>query len=288
MTRLLIALLAAGACRPEPPVAPSAATPELASADAPTALPEHTRLAGGPELVAKIGQREPRILGVGELHQVVEGPQGPAAIAWFTDELLPLLAPTATDLVIETWVFEGGCGEQEQVVAEVLPEATNRPVETEDDIVRLARVARELGLTPHALELSCVDYDAVVGPEGTIVYERLLGVLTRELGALAQQGLATPDARVILYGGAVHNDLHPRPALAEYSYATALAEAPGGQAYMELDLYPPAMAAQQAGFTDEPWFPLIEHTGPDHLVLYERDELSFVVLLPTAAGGSEP
>ncbi len=169
-------------------------------------------------------------------------------------------------------------------MVEVLPEATQRPEAVEDDIVRLARVARELGVTPHALELDCDDYQAVVGPGDEIVYDKLLGVLTRELGAFASQGLETPDARVVLYGGAVHNDLHPRPALAAYSYATELVERPGGHAYLELDLYPPAMARAQAGFAEEPWYPLLDLTGPEHLVLYERDERSWVLLLPT--GGS--
>ena len=260
----------------QPPAEPS--TP---AEPTPPALPPHRQLADAAALVTHIGAQGPRVLGVGELHQVVEGPQGPAAIDWFTDQLLPLLAPSTTDLVIETWVFEGSCGAQEEVVVEVLPEATNRPVETEDAIVRLARIARELGVTPHALELSCDDYDAVVGPDDEIVYDQLLAVMTRELGKLATQGLETPDATVILYGGAVHNDLHPRPALATYSYATALALLPGGEAYMELDLYPPAMAAAQTGFADEAWFPLIERAGPDHLVVYERDPSSLVVLLPT-------
>ena len=275
MSPLLLALLAG--CS-GPPQAPAEAAPRAAE---PAPSPAHQRLAGAAELVQVIGARSPRILGVGELHQLVDGPQGPAAIDWFTDELLPLLAPSTTDLVIETWIFEGGCGAQEEVVVELLPEATRRPVETEDSIVRLARVARELGVTPHALELSCDDYDAVVGEDGEIVYDRLLTVMTRELGALAKLGLETPDATVILYGGAVHNDLHPRPALAAYSYATALAEQPGGHAYLELDLYPPAMAAAQAGFAEEPWFPLLEGAGPEHLVLYERDPQS-LLLLPTA------
>ncbi len=244
----------------------------------PTELPPHRVLSTPKDVLDAIGELGPRILGVGELHQLVEGPQGPAAIDWFTEALLPLLAPSATDLVIETWVFEGVCGEVEEVVVEVLPEDTKRPPETEDAIVRLARRAKELGVTPHALELSCADYDAVVGEDGEIVYERLLSVLTRELGAYAQQGLATPDARVVLYGGAVHNDLHPREALAAYSYAMALAER---ESYLELDLYPPAMAAVQAGFDTEPWFPLLEVTGPDHAVLYQRDARSWVLLLPS-------
>ena len=247
----------------------------------PPALPPHRVLATPQDVLDVIGEIGPRILGVGELHQVVEGPQGPAAIDWFTEALLPLLAPSATDLVIETWVFGGACGAVEEVVVEVLPQDTKRPPETEDAIMRLARRARELGVAPHALELSCEDYDAVVGADGEIVYEQLLGVLTRELGEYAREGLATPDARVVLYGGAVHNDLHPREALAPYSYATSLSEP---QAYLELDLYPPAMAAAQPGFDTEPWFPLLEVTGPGHVVLYQREERSWVLLLPS--GGS--
>jgi hypothetical protein len=277
----MIALLTTLLLGCEAPAPPPPAEPPPPVEQAPAPPPAHQRLEGAAQLVQLVGKQSPRILGVGELHQVVDGPQGPAAIDWFTDELLPLLAPTATDLVIETWVFEGGCGEQEEVVAEVLPEATQRPEQVEDSIVRLARVARELGVTPHALELSCDDYEAVTGPEGEIVYDQLLLVMTRELGELAELGLETPDARVILYGGAVHNDLHPRPALAAYSYATGLADLPGGHAYVELDLYPPAMARAQAGFADEAWYPLLERAGPAHLVVYERDPRSLVVLLPT-------
>ncbi len=274
MSTLLLAFAWVVGCSaddPQPPATVLAAQP----------LPPHRIFATPDELLAVIGALGPRILGVGELHQVVEGPQGPAAIDWFTDALLPLLAPSATDLVIETWVFEGACGEVEEVVVEVLPEDTKRPPETEDAIVRLARLARELGVTPHALELSCDDYDSVMGADGEIVYERLLGVLTRELGVYARQGLETPDARVVLYGGAVHNDLHPREALAAYSYATGVAELEA-EAYLELDLYPPAMAAVQAGFEEEPWFPLLAVTGPDHAVLYQRGERSWVLLLPSA------
>jgi len=279
----LLLILLAGCTAPtvdEPPPAPERREPTPTE---PAHPPPHRVLPDAAALVELIGAQGPRLLGVGELHQQVDGPSGPAAMDWFTERLLPVIAPSATDLVIETWVFEGGCGEQEQVVEAELPEATNRPEVVEDGIMKLARVARELGVTPHALELTCADYDAVVGEGGDIVYDQLLTVMTRELSAYAQQGLETPDARVILYGGAVHNDLHPRESLAAYSYATGLAALPGGQAYLELDLYPPAMARAQAGFADEAWFPLLELCGPDHLVVYERDPRSLVVLLPTAA-----
>jgi hypothetical protein len=238
-------------------------------------------LAGPKDLLEVIGDASPRILGVGELHATVDRPGELAAIDWFTDGLLPLLAPSATDLVIETWVFPGDCGAAEQVVAERLPEETRRPPETEDAIARLARRARELGVTPHALELSCDDYAAVVDAQGQVVYDRLLAVMTQKLRELALQGLATPDARVILYGGAVHNDLHPREALAAYSYVPAVAERDPA-AYLELDLYPPAAAAAQAGFAEEPWFPLVAGaTGPDRIVLFEREPRSMIALLPT-------
>ncbi|MFH1463730.1 MAG: hypothetical protein ABIO70_05015 [Pseudomonadota bacterium] len=248
------------------------------------ALPPHRVLAGPEALVEVVAAASPRILGVGELHATVDRPGEPAALDWFTDGLLPLLAPSATDLVIETWVFPGDCGAAEEVLAASLPEDTRRPPETEDAITRLARRASELGVTPHALELTCEDYTAVVDAQGEVVYDRLLGVMTRELRALALQGLATPDARVILYGGAVHNDLHPREALAAYSYATAVA-AQDSAAYLELDLYPPAAAMAQPGFGEEPWFPLVAGaTGADHLVLYEREPHSLIALLPTEGG----
>lgn len=259
------------------------APPELPPPPPALPLPPHRVLAGPEELVEVIGGLGPRLLGVGELHATVDGPAETPAIAWFTDRLLPLLAPSATDLVVETWVFEGGCGAQEETVAATLPEDTRRPPETEDAIVRLARRARELGVEPRALELSCGDYALVVDAQGRIVYDQLLSALTAKLGAFAREGLATPAACLVLYGGAVHNDLHPRPALATYSYAVDIA-AQAPEAYVELDLYPRAAARTQAAFAEEPWFPLLDApVTPGRLVLYERDPRSLIVLLPEVA-----
>lgn len=247
---------------------------------APPPLPPHEVNASAADALAVVLAREPRVLGVGELHQQ-EGRRTPrTTLQVFTDELLPLLAPRTTDLVLETWVLDGTCGEVEEVVATEVPAETRRPPETEDDLVRAARRARELGVTPHHLTFTCDDYAAVLGDEGSVDLGRLMRRVTDGLRALALEGLATDDARVVLYGGGIHNDRQARPGFEEYVYGADVA-AQGGAAYVELDLYHPDLVRSAATLPEEPWQRLLGRvTGPDRVVLHERAPGSFVLLLP--------
>lgn len=285
----IVALLAiSSACRtpaapPEEPASPEA-TEATASPDT-APLPPHRTLPDVGAALDVVLAGNPRVLGVGELHATTDGPAVESTLARFTRDVFPRLAPHTTDLVIETWRLDGRCGAQEAEVAEKVETETQRPPETKSELVLLVEAAAAAGVRPHDLALSCDEYAKLQGPGGEVVYGELLRLLGGKLGEFATKGLETPDATVVLYGGAVHNDVYPREALAPYGYGAA-ARAKGRAAYVELDLYAPELV--QGALVEPAWAPLLASAGPDHVVLIERGEGSWVLLLETSAPAPAP
>ncbi len=266
-----------------PAAAPVAAAPASGAPEAKptpwTALPPHERFPTAAAALARVLASNPRVLGVGEVHAKTDGPAGPTTLARFTNELFPVLAPHTTDLVLETWRLDGTCGPQEERVATKVAEDTKRPEATKSELVLLVEAAVKANVRPHDLAISCDEYATLLGPDGEIAYDALLRLLTVKLGAFAQQGFDTKDATVVLYGGAVHNDVAPGEGLAAYSYGAAAA---ARGAYVELDLYDPALVRESPALVEDAWAPLLQATGPDHVLLYQRRPDSFVLLLPEA------
>ena len=65
------------------------------------------------EIVTKLLGRKPRVVAFGEYHQTEGGSRVPSSVKRFGDEMLAAVAPSASDLVLETWVTEGKCGATE-------------------------------------------------------------------------------------------------------------------------------------------------------------------------------
>lgn len=221
----------------------------------------------------------PRVIGIGEHHQTRRTAAVRSALSRFAGELLPVLAGHVTDLVIESWAEPAGCdAEAAQASAEVSHDM-ERPPATENELVTLIERARALRIRPHLLGFGCADYRALRGPDGSVDYEALLGAVTTRLRDQALAGVAQADAVITLYGGALHNDLHPNPGVADFSYAVAVDEAAGGR-YVEIDLLVPEYVTGNAALAREPWYPLLERAGPDHVILIERAPRSYVLILP--------
>lgn len=279
----MVALLLACSDPPLPAVDVSAEAESRASEPARSVLPAHTVYPNVAEALAPIVARKPRILGVGELHATTDGPTIESTIARFTRSFLPVLAPNTSDLVLETWRLDGRCGATEEVVASTVQADTKRPEATKSELVLLAEAALAADVRPHDLALTCAEYGTLTGADGEIQYDTLLRLLTGKLQAFAVLGLDTPDAALVLYGGAVHNDLRPSAEMAAWSYGPAVA-AKGGASYVELDLYVPELISDT--LLEPEWAPLLAVTGPDRVVVYERPEgdtgaRSFVMLLET-------
>jgi hypothetical protein len=279
---LLLLAAAAGCGRSEENNQPPPPAPAKRPADAAPdpALPRHWVEASAPAALARmLEQVKPRVLGVGEVHLVAGGPAVKSALARFTDDMFAGLGGRATDLVVETWVSGGKCGKVEKQVTADVRTTTERPPETESEIGRLLRRARELGIQPHVMTMPCKAYQEVRSKSGEVDYDKLLQLIGGELHRNVRAVLdRNKDATVVVYGGSLHNDRQPNEGVAAYSYGARLA-AELGDGYVELDLYVPELVEKDELLAGEPWFPLLARSAPDRVVLVERGPGSYLLLL---------
>ena len=227
------------------------------------------------------------VVAFGELHQTVKTAGVRSSLARFTDEILPALAPRAAHLIVETWVSRGSCGETEKQVTKDVARTTERPAETENEIVRLLRRAKELGVAPHVLDVDCHEYQSLVTTGGGVDYDRLLTLTGQHLGRAIQQALALPRPAdrplVVVYGGALHNDLAPSTELAKYSFGPAIDALTHGD-YREVDLFVPEFVDSYPALRAERWYaawrPVRTRAGT---TLIRRRPRSAVVLFDAGA-----
>jgi hypothetical protein len=224
------------------------------------------------------------VVAFGEVHQDAATVGTRSALARFTDDVLPALAPRASHLIVETWVADGACGAAEAHVTADVARTTERPTETESEIVRLLRRAKESGVAPHVLSVSCGEYASLSQNAGRVDYDRLLKLTERHLERAVRQAVMLPRAPgrplVLVYGGALHNDLYPRRALAAYAFGPAIYALTRGD-YREVDLYVPELVGKLAAMRAEPWFAAWRaHARPAATVMIPRSARSTIVVLP--------
>jgi hypothetical protein len=235
------------------------------------------------------------VVAFGEVHQDEAGVATRSALARFTDEILPALAPRASHLIVETWMTTGSCGKAEAQVTEDVAKTTERPAETENEIVRLIRRAKESGVAPHVLSVSCAEYAALVGgkKEG-VDYDKLLKLTERHLETAIRQALFLPRSAarplVLVYGGALHNDLHPARALAPYAFGGAIHALLKGD-YREVDLYVPEFVERLPAMRGERWYDAWREAarGQDAagaVVSIPRSARSTILVFPRGVAGA--
>jgi hypothetical protein len=235
------------------------------------------------------------VVAVGEVHQDAATRSTRSALARFTDDILPALAPRASHLIVETWMTTGACGKAETRVTRDIARTTERPAETENEIVRLLRRAKESGVAPHVLAVTCDEYAVLGGTRqargkgkasGAVDYDRLLKLTRRHLEAAIRQALLLPrtPARplVLVYGGALHNDLYPARILGAYSFGPAIFDLLHGD-YREVDLYVPELVERLPAMRAEPWFAAWRTQAQPATVVIPRSARSTIVVFPRGA-----
>jgi hypothetical protein len=265
--------------RPAPP-------PPRAVALVATAVPS-AAAALGPWLGDAAG-----VVAFGEVHQDTSTVGIRSSLARFTDDLLPALAPRASHLVVETWVTTGACGAAEQQVTKDVARVTERPAQTENEIVRLLRRAKESGVAPHVLSVSCAEYARLAGGKGAVDYEALLALTRQHLQSAILEALALPRAKdrplVLVYGGALHNDLYPDKALAPFAFGPALHALMRGD-YREVDVYVPELIERLAPMKKERWFGVWrakERAGQATFI--PRSDRSAIIVFPRSSADPSP
>jgi hypothetical protein len=226
----------------------------------------------------------PRVLAVGEAHAQSGGPGGESSTKRFMEQLLPRLAPRASDLVIELWVANGSCGKVEQKVA-TQQEAVTAPqaATNQNEFMELGHRAKALGIMPHALVPSCEQYQKISSAGAADIEEMLKmikSVTQHDVETLLAQ--RAPERLVVAYGGAMHNDLAPREGRADFSFGPELKAATSDH-YVELDLVVPEQIKDTETWRALPWYGhySLEKAGSE-AYLYSWAPHAYVLLFPKA------
>lgn len=227
----------------------------------------------------------PLVLAVGEVH-APSGATVRSAARRFSEDLLPLLAGRASDLLLESMLPPKGCQPESVEARSKQRVITSRQAPTDQgEYVALGERARTFGLVPDMLRPDCADIDVMRGLEADDAIGATLEVIAR-LTAGQAKALVRRDAlsdtdrgkMVVIYGGALHNDLAPRPEAARWSYAPELSAYVQGR-FVALDLIVPEFIRDDETWRALPWWPAyqVERLG-SRPTLLQSGERSFVLV----------
>jgi hypothetical protein len=199
---------------------------------------------------------KPVVLAVGETHAPKDATV-PSTTKRFTDAMLPKLQGRATDLVLELWVANGKCGQQEKQVQKQQKDVTATQADTnQNEFVVLGTAAKKVGIEPHVLVPGCDEYarilDAGAGDVDAML-SMIARLTARDLGALLAKR-KEGDSMLVAYGGAMHNDARPRKGREAWSFGPQMNDATKGR-YVELDLIVPEYVKDTDAWKAQPWYP---------------------------------
>ena len=210
------------------------------------------------------GLDEPRVYAVGEYHPT-QPLRGRSPMQRFAREILPRLP--AQQLVLETW-GDASCTSGDPVHVQVAA-VTQRPPGAIDFASELARTHRTYGLP-----MTCIEHSSMLDALGRVDFVRLLALVSDKLHEAARELLAE-GSDVIIYGGALHNDLYPPWPLDDLAYGHALARQ---ISVLELDLVVPEVVTPIQSLWIEDWFPLVAE-ATDETIVWQRAAGSYVLIL---------
>lgn len=235
--------------------------------------------------LAALLEAGPRVLAVGEAHAQKGEGRGASVAERFTNRLLPALEGRASDLLVELMLPPAGCDRGAAAVRERQAPALAPQAETnQGEYVALGEAARRRGVAADALRPSCDDLAAIdrAGDEALGAMMATIARLSeRRAGELLAR--ASPGKVVVTYGGALHNDLAPRPGREAWSFGPALDRAAGGK-YVELDLFAPEAIGEGEAWRALPWYAHYDAARfGAKAVLFRCGPKSYALVLPREA-----
>lgn len=239
-------------------------------------------------LAAVLERDRPSVIGFGEAH-TPSGFTARPTVRRFSEDLLPILAPTSSALIVELLAPPSGCEAEKQATQREAEQVTQGQAETnQSDYLKLGQRSRELGVVPDILRASCGDMKAIAdaGEEGVLVMMETIARLTGA-AVIERSGRAPRERpRVLAYGGALHNDQNPRPERDAWSYAKQLREATHDR-YVEIDLIVPELVADTPAWQSFAWFSAYEELAPKTrgALLLETAPRSYALVFAPNDGG---
>lgn len=279
-----VLLVACAKGKDAPRRAPADAHAAIVAVDAAAAAVPSTSYPDLGAALKAIVPADARVIGFGELHQRTDRVQVKSSLAHFTNEAIPALGDQLSDLIIETWLVDPKCGQPAKTATAKVEATVKRPQETKSEIGQLADAARAKQIQPHAMRMKCEDYEKVAPQTGDVKTEVMLGLITAELGRIAEEAVVhrdnekNPRKLIAIYGGMVHNDRFPAAGIEDLSYAPRVDKRTNNH-FIEVDLIVPELAEADPNFQKQPWFPLVKSAG-QQVQVWKRGERSFVVIYP--------
>jgi hypothetical protein len=233
---------------------------------------------------------EPLVLGVGEVH-APRGATVRSAAVRFASDLLPLLAGRASDLLVELMMPPGGCVDAAVEVRAQQGAVRARQAETDQgEYLRLGDRARSLQIVPDMLRPTCEDLETMRGDPATMIdvsletIARLTVTQAKRLIARDARSDADSGKMVVVYGGALHNDLAPSGERARWSYAPDLDAYTNGR-FIALDLVVPEFIGDDETWRALPWRAAYDAQRlGGKTTLFRIAERSFVMVFPRSPG----
>ena len=277
----------AASASPAPP--PAGTAPAVAESPKPLSRPcgalECLAFASPQAAFEHVLQSDPHVLAVGEAHAQLGTAGIRSSTRRFAELLLPALSGRSKHIVIELLVANCKAPTVAGVGKAQAPVTEQQAPSNQAEFLTLGKYAQRLGIEPQALAPTCSEYNSVVaaGEDGI---SRLLTMVALQTTQAVSALLAQPDAAgnvILTYGGALHNDLHPRPGQEDWSFGPQLSAASQGH-YVELDLIVPEFVKDTEAWRNLPWFSAFdrEHLSSETL-LYQPSPGSFVLILPKTA-----
>ncbi|HEY4055438.1 MAG TPA: hypothetical protein VGM39_02480 [Kofleriaceae bacterium] len=217
-----------------------------------------------------------KVYAVGEYHPTSRTANVKSPLAHFAS-MVDVIAPRAHHIVLESWL-DDGCSAAKQVDAQIAA-TIDRPTTGAKTMDAFIMKGEKQKLVAHGLTVTCLEQSTILDQRGRVDFLALLQLITEKLGDEAASLASSDDRAVIVYGGALHNDLYPRWQLDSLSYAVDLDKKLGG-GVVEIDLVVPEIIAPMSMVRAEGWFPLIGRSAPDVAMVWKRGPHSFVIILP--------
>ncbi|HEY4181660.1 MAG TPA: hypothetical protein VGM90_32675 [Kofleriaceae bacterium] len=216
-----------------------------------------------------------KVYAVGEYHPTSKTANVKSPLSHFAS-MIDVIAPRAHHIVLESWL-DDGCSAAKQVDAQIAA-TTDRSTGQAKNMDAFVMKGAQQKLVAHGLSITCLEQSTILDQHGRVDFYSLLQLITEKLGEAAE-AFASDDRAVIVYGGALHNDLYPRWQLDSLSYAVELDKKLHG-GVVEIDLVVPEIIAPMPMVRAEAWFPLIGRSAPGVAMVWQRGPHSFVIILP--------
>jgi hypothetical protein len=218
------------------------------------------------------------VYAIGEYHPTRSSVARTSPLARFTGDIVEMLEPRAQHLIVEAWLDDTCRTQDTDAIQMQVMRVTNRAPAQATDLQALLAASKTMKIQTHGLPMTCIEHASVLDAQGKVDFLRLLLLVTEKLNDTTRAMVAS-GRDVIVYGGALHNDLYPQWPLEELSYAAPLAQQLGG-GVLEIDLVVPEIVAPMQMVRREGWFPLLGRAAPDRVIVWNRGPNSYVVILP--------